>query len=154
MERDREAFEAWVARLGLDAARGEFGEYVNRELDLGLAAYRQGRADGQVALAYVERVEGWQDISSAPKDGTIFLGFYPRFWVAGGRGDWANPERLWCVGATRWDGDDDLWRWHTLDGDAGYEPTHWRPLPPPPSTVTESSGCVFRDLNVSPPEKE
>ena len=58
----------------------------------------------------------WQDIATAPKDGTPILGYVPRFayepkcevlaWVAGG---WAAHDTC------------------------HESPTHWQPLPPPPS---------------------
>lgn len=63
----------------------------------------------------------WQPIATAPKDGTAILAWHP---------DWQD-EPL----SLRWHG-----HWHKwilngvlLDlGDWG-EPTHWMPLPPPPS---------------------
>lgn len=59
----------------------------------------------------------WQPIETAPKDKTQFIGRY----VTGYHCD------LW------WYGDD--YKPHRMDEiDIGSEPTHWMPLPPPPST--------------------
>lgn len=73
-------------------------------------------------------MSGWQDISTAPKDGTPFLGFYP---------GWAEMTRCWWYRDLEskspkpyWRSDYGLYRgvmWmreHTL--------THWQPLPNPP----------------------
>ena len=99
------------------------------------------RAAGYV----VER--DWQDISTAPRDGTWILlcggrtdeDFYLRdepeaqsrivsaFWLLSPRGDGDGEE--WSVGF--WDGS-----WRT-----GYEnPTHWMPLPAPPSVLGKQEG--------------
>lgn len=72
----------------------------------------------------------WQDISTAPKDGSIVLGFFPNMWVAGG--DYADKSRLWGMCAIRWDGYDEDWGWHTLDADTLGKPTHWMLMPEPP----------------------
>ena len=96
----------------------------------------------------VERIEGvWQDIETAPRDGTWILlcggrtdeDFYLRdepeaqsrivsaFWLLSPRGDGDGEE--WSVGF--WDGS-----WRT-----GYEnPTHWMPLPAPPSVLGKQEG--------------
>lgn len=69
------------------------------------------------------RGEGWQDISTAPKDGTWFLGGHNKSAVLAitwfGKTSHV-PIYGWCHGE---DGEDiDLW-----------QPTHWRPLPAPPA---------------------
>ena len=96
----------------------------------------------------VERIVGvWQDIETAPRDGTWILlcggrtdeDFYLRdepeaqsrivsaFWLLSPRGDGDGEE--WSVGF--WDGS-----WRT-----GYEnPTHWMPLPAPPSVLGKQEG--------------
>jgi hypothetical protein len=77
---------------------------------------------GTNVAGYVrEDLDGWQDIATAPKDGTEILTFSP-----------ANDKAMfpvnrkprmvinkWCVGA---------W-WRTS---AEAMPTHWMPLPAPP----------------------
>lgn len=66
----------------------------------------------------------WQDISTAPKDGTWFLAAttdpHPAFVGM-------IEETMWIV---RWD--DGHWRIE-LDGQSA-RPTHWQPLPVPPSS--------------------
>ena len=72
----------------------------------------------------------WQDISTAPKDGTDVLLYFP---LEGLSSDW--PKRI-------------IAHWRAIDGERGhwvwqarafrsyseeYQPTHWQPLPAPPS---------------------
>lgn len=66
------------------------------------------------------RAPGWQDIATAPKDGSRIL-----LW-------WDGLVREgWCGGAgTSRDGGD-WWRSHSLTVCNG-RPTHWVPLPPAP----------------------
>lgn len=64
----------------------------------------------------------WQDISTAPKDGTIVLvavkdAVFDAWW---------NEYDGWVDGCT--DRYEDL---------ITYEPTHWMPLPLPPTTINE-----------------
>lgn len=63
--------------------------------------------------AFAERLtaEAWQDISTAPKDGTKVLLWVPRWSVV--VGSYQHSLMSW------WDGD-------------LVAPTHWRPLPAPP----------------------
>ncbi len=65
----------------------------------------------------------WQDISTAPKDGTPLLGFWQNDEPLNAHGQ--NYGVCRCV-----DGD-----WVSVDDvDESYNrPTHWMPLPPPPS---------------------
>ena len=56
----------------------------------------------------------WQPIETAPKDGTVVLG-------------WCGPEdecRLMHFYGRRWECPSGAWD--------SYSPTHWMPLPPPP----------------------
>ncbi len=56
----------------------------------------------------------WQTMETAPRDGTyIFVGF-------------RSPDGYWNCDMTRWDGDG--WWQHRQ-----RNPTHWMPLPPPPT---------------------
>lgn len=73
---------------------------------------------GSVALAQREAAQGWQDISTAPKDGT------PVWAWSDARG--ANPA-VWLQEAEAWV--------ITYD-DATIKPTHWQPLPPAPQEPT------------------
>lgn len=66
---------------------------------------------------------GWQPIETAPKDGTYFLAFNAALEAD----SWADEERHMIV---QWTGRG-YWR-IALDGQSAH-PTHWMPLPPPPS---------------------
>ena len=85
------------------------------DIRLVIAALRASQKDGAEA-------SGWRPISEAPKDGTLFLAY-----AAPGQHD--LPELY------------SLCAWHP---DAGFcidelrEPTHWRPLPAPPSASQET----------------
>jgi len=57
---------------------------------------------------------GWKPISTAPKDGTEILGYWARSKV---------------YGLTEWRGDG----WIDEEGDPVSDPTHWMPLPEPPT---------------------
>lgn len=76
-------------------------------------------------LARLDAAEGgWQDIATAPKDGTQFLA------TGGGLGDDVDivsyNDRVGCWDATNYTLDD------TDHETQGYNrPTHWRPLPAP-----------------------
>jgi Lar family restriction alleviation protein len=69
--------------------------------------------------------EDWQDIATAPKDGT-----YVTVYQTGV----LEPSQCICMWDASWNGG---W-WMACDGKdpelplRGPEPTHWRPLPPPP----------------------
>ena len=60
----------------------------------------------------------WQPIETAPKDGTVILGFedmyFPMLWV---HNRWELSGVVWC------------------DGSDEVEPTHWMPLPNPPTEL-------------------
>ena len=81
------------------------------------------------AIAFLADGEGWRPIETAPKDGESILvacgGKYPSVDQA----EWS----------TEWD-DDGMW--HATGGkrksgnSLGYVPTHWSPLPSPPSIRT------------------
>jgi hypothetical protein len=58
----------------------------------------------------------WQPIATAPRDGTGIIGNYGPNFVA--LMEWSKKSKTWT------------------DGSFFYQPTHWRPLPAPPSDVT------------------
>ena len=64
----------------------------------------------------------WIDIETAPKDGTVFLGY-----KLGQFRECYKVQRddcdMWCFGGTS--GADDLF--------PNIKPTHWMPLPKPPA---------------------
>jgi Protein of unknown function (DUF551) len=64
----------------------------------------------------------WQKIETAPKDGTRVLATWAQTWTQSG------PHVEACEV-----GEAGLW-FYSYDGDEpGTPPTHWMPLPPPPS---------------------
>jgi hypothetical protein len=76
--------------------------------------------------------QGWQDISTAPKDGTEF-----QTWVTRS----TDPEGWWEP-RCRYNEDGAFEIWGRVDYDqdgwdtyAHLEPTHWMPLPPPPEAA-------------------
>jgi hypothetical protein len=60
----------------------------------------------------------WQDIETAPKDGTEILGYQRGWCINGGEVNITAWSRLW-----------EAWQ---ING-ADWQPTHWQALPPPPS---------------------
>lgn len=61
----------------------------------------------------------WQPIETAPRDGTTILLFAPA---------WENAVTGWTFGDDEWQ--DCPFNPNRLD----YRPTHWQPLPSPPTT--------------------
>lgn len=76
--------------------------------------------------------QGWRDIASAPKDGTrIMLAWKHGVVMARWRDEAAYAK---CERRPGWEVDDcegDCWFSFSLEPDA---PTHWQPLPAPPTT--------------------
>jgi hypothetical protein len=76
--------------------------------------------------------DGWQPIESAPRDGTLVL-----LWAPDYRED-APSLGSWCERVGAWDADsgtmEDGPAW---SNDACSGPTHWMPLPAPPTTKGE-----------------
>lgn len=71
----------------------------------------------------------WQDISTAPKDGTELIGYRPDQGVFAFR--WATMEDM----VPDYDGEFACWwhdRWGWMEGIE--TPTHWQPMPPEPNT--------------------
>jgi len=76
--------------------------------------------------------EGWQDISTAPKDGTRVIGF-TKFGVEVVK--WHEWDGAEYGSRTGWIGveqDSTCYPESYLRAVATYQPTHWRPLPAPP----------------------
>lgn len=77
------------------------------------------------------RIEGWQPIETAPKDGTkILLGYFPgasKDWP-----DWSSAPESWRCAF--WNRTKQKWiEGKTyLSSEGFYSPTHWMPLPQPP----------------------
>lgn len=90
------------------------------------------------APAAIERADGWRTIDSAPKDGTAVL-VMRDIWpgTASGRAEKCNGHNT-CVAEWWAGGESTEGRWvcymdMVQDPDCPIEPTHWRPLPPPPN---------------------
>lgn len=63
----------------------------------------------------------WQDISTAPKDGTAIAGYQKL------------TSRLWLIDIIYWN--EDAWRvtqFHNENNEYEVKPTHWMSLPAPP----------------------
>ena len=96
--------------------------------------FREGQAAAQAAVA-----AGWMPIDTAPKDGSAVL-VYPPIWV----------QRTCSVATYKSDRyakkPRPYWKRDDAMGKVGYSrdkpPTHWRPLPPAPSTEGESGNGV------------
>jgi hypothetical protein len=82
----------------------------------------------------------WQPMDTAPKDGRVIHVWAPGFeWPEAVRWDLYDPEDAEDAG------EDGYWTYaETLMAEAtdSCEPetwTHWMPLPPPPTTVSDAS---------------
>lgn len=73
------------------------------------------------------QAEAWQDVSTAPKEGHVLL-FASQIGEASDvhwrgsfatTGYWDGVDEAWCATGSNWTG-------------PFLEPTHWRPIPPPP----------------------
>ena len=99
-------------------------------------------------LSHPQQPAGWQPIETAPQDGTeIILGSLPQTYMGNPVaarvtvGHWSTEEECLkrvgdCGGECRcpeYDYEDPCWL--SWDGGftAGNPPTHWMPLPPPPT---------------------
>lgn len=87
-------------------------ENINTKAD-----WIEATINDMAAAEEATRASGWQDISTAPKDGTPFIGY---------------RESCGDVGEMMWDnsGFTDVIEQHADLNDA----THWMPLPEPPET--------------------
>ena len=98
---------------------------------------------------------GWQDISTAPKDGTWVLCLAKRATVpviashqfsTGGIGRWIDKD------ASDFSGHDDPSEaWIEYWNSNSYTPTHWMPLPPRPDDRTNASEAQSGSLNQALP---
>jgi len=76
-------------------------------------------------------MSNWNDIETAPRDGTWILLFFPHAdlvirgcWEFQGEADWESGIEDW----QDWCTDNDV----VLQEDPSYAPTHWMPLIEPP----------------------
>ena len=93
--------------------------------DSGYAVKFEDYCKLETELAALKAENEWQPIETAPKDGTVFLGYK--------RGQFRECYKvprddcdMWCFGGTS--GADDLF--------PNIKPTHWMPLPKPPAIDT------------------
>jgi hypothetical protein len=92
--------------------------------------------------AWNRRADGWQDIATAPKDGTLIDLWSPRLgrmvncrWIRLRGSLHAEPDLEWTwwqssEGGTS--GMGPLSRQYPAEFRPDAQPTHWRPLPSPP----------------------
>lgn len=92
--------------------------------------------------AFKQEADGWRTIDSAPKDGTEVIGCYFQDWGNGSvsiYGPWtiAFDGKKW---RSSWDGSqviDYMSDFGTDYKEPDVEPSHWHPLPAPPSPTQE-----------------
>ena len=121
-----------LPELPMPISKGEFNkdlfdeiqmhQYAMRYLDEAIAAAPQPE---QLVVLFLENHMcncEWRDIKTAPKDGTVFLGY-----KLGQFRECYKVQRddcdMWCFGGTS--GADDLF--------PNIKPTHWMPLPKAPN---------------------
>lgn len=88
-------------------------------------------ADAICEVLADRKAEAWRPISSAPKDGTTVMVYVP---------DFEKITEAWFCEQTG------LWPHSAAYSDEGEpcnvgQPTHWRPLPEPPTTPEAEGGC-------------
>ena len=76
--------------------------------------------------AQVQDVAGWQDISTAPRDGTTVL-----LYAQG----WDSPKTGWTYGKDDWQDCP-----YSRSGDESYLPAYWMPLPTVPAAPAKQEG--------------
>jgi len=84
--------------------------------------------------------QGWRTIDSAPRDGTHILMHGEQNYHEGVRfggavtvsGYWDAIDEAWCSTGSTWTG-------------PFYAPTHWQPLPPPPTRQPKRSPSMRED---------
>lgn len=119
---ERRGIERAAEKLGHDIAsrEGTIAELKDADVKrtLGASVIVLDAARSRI-LALLPEGDGWLPIESAPKDGTHFLAFQ--------RG--GNPDHYECW----WHEDWPRSSYWTDVADSEPEPTHWRPLPNPPT---------------------
>lgn len=90
---------------------------------------RIGRAP-VLAFAKPKEAEGWRDIASAPKDGVPFLAVV---WGQVRAIKWCAAWEVWFDDGTDFDKVD--YENDEIFGIGALLPTHWQPLPEPPSAA-------------------
>lgn len=97
--------------------------------------------DGMVA-AWNRRASGWVPVSERlPElDVPVWLWEPGRGAWIGERGD-VGDGWLWgnCYGSEYWNTANERWATSSNEADDDYQPTHWQPLPAPPSPEEEAT---------------
>ncbi|REF70371.1 DUF551 domain-containing protein [Paracoccus versutus] len=99
------------------------------DIDQHIATILNAVVSGDLVLAH-RKAEAWQPISSAPKDGTTVMVYVP---------DFEKITEAWFCEQTG------LWPHSAAYSEEGEpcnvgQPTHWRPLPAPPTTPEAEGG--------------
>lgn len=83
-----------------------------------------------LTAALSDQVDGWQDISTAPRKKQILLACADGVVREGhwGAAEYNRSKKSWVFG----------WVSHPSSGD--HKPTHWQPLPAPPPSSTAGEG--------------
>ena len=98
--------------------------------ELAVAAVNFLRAHSAEIAGALRDAEGWQPIETAPRDGSRILAMIRWSWSDGTDGE-AQDVIYWCAGGKFWVCGTPM---NYVQGlDEGVEPTHWRPLPAPPT---------------------
>lgn len=93
-------------------------------------------ASAAIVALDAKEAGGWQPIESAPKDGEAVLLYKPderrvgEYIIAGYFGEWPGDGECWIACAGKPLGYFSEWQ----QAPQGY-PTHWQPLPAPPSRL-------------------
>ena len=128
-EQERAEFEAW-AMYKADLQKGPAGEYVDIFARVMLDAWR-----ARAALK-----TDWQTLKTAPKDGrTLLLGYFNSncSWRTV-RGQWISQDYIDNYFEDDWADADPGWYETVVESDSLpncwlIDPTHWMPIPPPPT---------------------
>ena len=96
-----------------------------------ITAYLQALRPGSTGES-----DGWQPIETAPKDGTEILLYGPGVLLSDGRTSmYARAQHVGWAHEV-----DGHLEWATRDPSVTCRPTHWRPLPSPPSAMLAAAG--------------
>lgn len=122
----------------MDRDRAAFEKWFEEHCPEWSEPYEIADATWQAALAYAR--EGWKPIDDEALNGSRYLVCRDggHVWIASYQ--FAGPR----AGT----------RWQSGGRAFPFDPTHYMKIPAPPQPITESSGGVFRDVNVSPPGKD
>ncbi len=119
----REEFEAWFVKAYHPASLQpmEHGCYLNLGAGMAWDAW-------QAAQAAQAAQPGWRTIESAPKDGTVILGYRNGRIGTASKVPRDDCEMWTFCGTSAW-----------VEIHPTVKPTHWMPLPAAPSTKEQSN---------------